>query len=210
MSGQTRFCVPFCTRNREPKSLLSQAASDGSACRFFRARKKRKEGETISNKVLTKREQLFCLYYALLRSGRDAAARSGYSLRPERTAARLLERSEVQREIGRLSSAQATDRGEAAAGLRRLAFGSVTDAMKLLLSEDLPREEELAQMDFFNVAEIKRPKGGGLEIKFFDRLKPLEKLCQLSEAETAANGALPFYDALNKSAKALIGSDADE
>ena len=159
---------------------------------------------------MNKREKLFCLYYALLHNGRDAAARSGYSLRPERTAAKLLERSDVRQEIERLSSAQATDRGETAAGLRRLAFGSVTDAMKLLLSEDLPSEEELERMDFFNVAEIKRPKGGGLEIKFFDRLKPLEKLSQLSEAETAANGALPFYEALNKSAKALIGSDADE
>ena len=159
---------------------------------------------------MNKREKLFCLYYALLHNGRDAAARSGYSLRPERTAARLLERGDIKQELERLTRAQATDRGEAAAGLRRLAFGSVTDAMKLLLGENLPSEEELEQMDFFNVAEIKRPKGGGLEIKFFDRLKPLEKLSQLSEAETEANGALPFYDALNKSAKALIGSEADE
>ena len=173
------------------------------------ALKKCKEGENIS-KELTKREQLFCLYFTLLRSGRDAAARSGYSLRPERTAAKLLQRGDVQREIERLTRAQAAERGETAAGLRRLAFGSVTDAMKLLLRDEWPNEEALEQMDFFNVAEIKRPKGGGLEIKFFDRLKPLEKLSQLCEAETAANGALPFYDALNKSARALIGSDADE
>ncbi len=146
----------------------------------------------------------------MLQNGRDAAARSGYSLRPERIAAKLLLRSEIQDEIQHLSSARASCCGETAAGLRRLAFGSVTDAMKLLLDENTPSVEELEQMDFFNVAEIKRPKGGGLEIKFFDRMKPLEKLSQLSESEAAANGALPFYEALNKSAKALIGRDPDE
>lgn len=97
---------------------------------------------------------------------------------------------------------------EAATGYKRLAFGSVADALSLIFCEEAPTKEELAEMDLFNVAEIKRPKGGGLEIKFFDRLKPLERLAEMSEGEAAA--ALPFYEALNSSAKALYGRDALE
>ena len=37
----------------------------------------------------------------------------------------------------------------------------------------------LAESDLFNVSEIKRVKGGGVEIKFFDRQKALEKLEEL-------------------------------
>ncbi len=64
-------------------------------------------------------------------------------------------------------------------------------------------------MDLFNIAEIKRPKGGGLEIKFFDRLKPLERLAEMS-ADEAADSAIPFYQALENSAQALRESVADE
>lgn len=97
---------------------------------------------------------------------------------------------------------------EAATGYKRLAFGSAADALSLLFREEAPTKEELDEMDLFNVSEIKRPKGGGLEIKFFDRLKPLERLSEMSESEAAA--ALPFYEALNSSAKALYGRDALE
>lgn len=63
-------------------------------------------------------------------------------------------------------------------------------------------------MDLFNISEIKRPKGGGLEIKFFDRLKPLEKLQEIST--DSSQTALPFYEALNNGAKALNGRDLHE
>ena len=45
-------------------------------------------------------------------------------------------------------------------------------------------------MDLFLVSEIKRPKDGSMEIKFFDRLKALEKLTDDSEKEDRAT---PFY-----------------
>ncbi len=57
-------------------------------------------------------------------------------------------------------------------------------------------------MDLFPIAEIKRPRAGGIEMKFFDRLKALEKLTQMEE-QTAQDGALPFYEALEKSAQVL-------
>ena len=54
------------------------------------------------------------------------------------------------------------------------------------------------------MAEIKKPKGGGLEIKFFDRIKALEKLGEISET-SQDNSAIPFYEALEKSAASLSG-----
>ena len=95
------------------------------------------------------------------------------------------------------------------AGYRRLAFGNIADALSLIFCEEPPSKAELEGMDLFNIAEIKRPKGGGLEIKFFDRLKPLERLAEMSADETT-DGALPFYQALENSAQAIRESVADE
>lgn len=52
-------------------------------------------------------------------------------------------------------------------------------------------------MDLFSVSEIKRPKDGSMEIKFFDRLKALEHLESETEGETTARD---FFDAIGKSA----------
>ena len=58
-------------------------------------------------------------------------------------------------------------------GYERLAFGSTSDAFRLLMSEG---ELDVQTLDLYNVSEIKKPKDGAMEIKFFDRLKALEKL----------------------------------
>ena len=52
-------------------------------------------------------------------------------------------------------------------------------------------------MDLFNISEIKKPKDGAMEIKFFDRIKALEKLEQIDSNHT--NEKMPFYLALEKS-----------
>lgn len=57
-------------------------------------------------------------------------------------------------------------------------------------------------MDFFNISEIKRKKGGDIEIKFFDRLKALEKLQQLCDEKDFATGT-SLYGAIAASASAL-------
>lgn len=67
-------------------------------------------------------------------------------------------------------------RQEYTEGLRHLAFGEIQDAVRLLYAPEEQILPALGEMDFFNISEIKRPKGGGMEIKFFDRLKALEKL----------------------------------
>lgn len=61
-------------------------------------------------------------------------------------------------------------------GLKKLAFGKVNDAVTLVFAEELPSPEILAKMKLFNVSSMKRVKGGGVEVQFFDRQKALEKL----------------------------------
>ena len=85
-------------------------------------------------------------------------------------------------------------RQEYTEGLRHLAFGEIQDAVRQILPA-------LGEMDLFNISEIKRPKGGGMEIKFFDRLKALEKLQALEAAE--GNTAAAFYQALEAGAKCV-------
>lgn len=83
----------------------------------------------------------------------------------------------------------------------RLAFGCVSDAIKLLYCEEAEKDS-IEQMDLFNISEIKRKKGGDIEIKFFDRLKALEKLQQLCDEKDDFTGA-SLYSAIAKSAEAL-------
>ncbi len=171
--------------------------------------KNNKEGEKIAKKALSKREKLFCLNYAILPDACEAAANAGYTINPQAAAVKLLSRSDITNEIAALTKTQTPHISEAAAGYRRLAFGSVADALCLIFSEDPPSREELGEMNLFNVAEIKRPKGGGIEIKFFDRLKPLERLAQMS-GEESVSGALPFYQALESAAQRIGGAFEDD
>lgn len=86
-----------------------------------------------------------------------------------------------------------------AEGYRRIAFGDVRDPVRLLFCEDVtPRA--LKSMDLFNISEIRRPKGGGMEIKFFDRIRALQCLQELGAQEESPCG---FYRALEQGAEAL-------
>ncbi|HBC26934.1 MAG TPA: hypothetical protein DC013_05915 [Ruminococcaceae bacterium] len=78
-------------------------------------------------------------------------------------------------------------------GYDKLAFGGVADAVRLMFWEE-PDFEQIGQMDLFNIAEIKRPKGGGMEIKFFDRIKALQ--CMEALDGESENGPGGFYRAL--------------
>ncbi len=86
-------------------------------------------------------------------------------------------------------------------GLRRLAFGGCGDAVALAFAEELPPPNVIEEMDLFNVSEIKRVKGGGVEIKFFDRLKALEKLYELETKQENKNSAAGLIEALSASAE---------
>ncbi|MDR0531784.1 MAG: hypothetical protein LBG83_06965 [Oscillospiraceae bacterium] len=92
-------------------------------------------------------------------------------------------------------------RDEVREGYRRLALGRCNDALKLLFYDEPPPPEELAGLDLFNVSDIKRPKGGGMEIRFFDRCEALVRLEALCGEEDGAEGLQAFYQALQASAQ---------
>ena len=159
-----------------------------------------RKGELTIAKEISSKEKLFCTYYSLDRNGREAAAKSGY-LFPEKSALRLLKRKEIKDFIEELDKQRRADKKDIAQGYVRLAFGCVSDAIKLLYCEE-SEKESIEQMDLFNISEIKRKKGGDIEIKFFDRLKALEKLQQLcDEKDTFSSASL--YSAIAASATAL-------
>ena len=88
-------------------------------------------------------------------------------------------------------------------GLRRLAFGEITDAVSLLFEPEEKILQKLNTLDLFNVSEIKRPKGGGMEIKFFDRLKAIDKIREMVNEQTDKSPT-SFYEALEKSTQATM------
>lgn len=104
-----------------------------------------------------------------------------------------------------------TIRSEVQNGLRQLAFGDIKDAVLLLFAGEDEIVRRLGEFNLYNISEIKRPKGGGMEIKFFDRIKALEKL---GETDTEATGeALGFYRALEagaRGAKAVLEEAENE
>lgn len=83
-------------------------------------------------------------------------------------------------------------------GLLDIALGSVSDAILLLFMTEEEIIERLPKLKLINVSEIKRPKGGGMEIKFFDRIKALERLG--TDKISDSDSSLSFYEALEKSA----------
>ncbi len=150
---------------------------------------------------LKPKEKLFCIHYCQYHSGTAAAAHAGYPF-AKNSAAKLLARKDIQEEIARLSEINCVTHNEISNGYRLLAFGDCTDAMKLLFCDEPPDENELQKMNLLNISEIKRPKNGGIEIKFFDRLKALEHLAEITSHSKDEN-ALPFYDVIEKSAAAI-------
>ena len=154
---------------------------------------------------LSPKEQLFCRYYLQTGNYREAAARSGYP-KPEKTGLKLLSAKRISEAISKLKFPP-TASSEVIGGLKRIAFGSISDAVALLFAEDLPAD--LDSLDLFCISEIKRPKGGGMEIKFFDRIKALEQLSVLTE-KSAVDTAEPFYKALERSAQGLFSDGGGE
>ena len=148
---------------------------------------------------LSPKQLLFCTYFVQTRNAREAAAKCGYRF-AQRTAARLLRRSDIRAQITALDREMLRTQTDIAAGYARLAFGCVSDAVALALHPDgetVPLEE----MDLFAVSEIKCGKNG-VEIKFFDRLKALEKLETLTQ-RSESDKAKELFSAIGKGAAAL-------
>lgn len=126
--------------------------------------------------LLKNREKEFCVCFAETGDPKLAAAMAGYKIRPRVRGLKLLSRDDIQEEIKRLVRQKEKLMSTLASiGYQRLAFGDASDAVSLLYKND-SECAELGGMDLFMISEIKKPKDGAVEIKFFDRLKALEKL----------------------------------
>ena len=158
---------------------------------------------TVIKNKLTAREREFCLSF--MQSG-DAqlSARSAGFRNPDSEGERLLCNEKICAELERLSELRGRLLSAMSViGYQRLAFGSAADAASLLFEEN-PSREALGKMDLFLVSEIRRPKDGAMEIKFFDRARALEKLASLSmERESSSS----LYDAIGSVAERSEGDD---
>ena len=142
-------------------------------------------------------------------SGREpaeAAEKAGY-LFAEKNGLKLLRREDIRGEISRLQKSRKNESHTLYQGYYRLAFGCISDAVRLLFNDELT-DKDIGQMNLFNVSEIKRKKGGDIEIKFFDRLKALDRLSDilLQDGETDENS---IFSAIEKGAKALEGESLE-
>lgn len=154
----------------------------------------------MNEKKFSKKEKDFCHWFVRLRNPKEAAQRSGYTIMPEYSGLHLLAKKHIREKIDELENESRADAGLVQAGFQRLAFGSVADAVKLILSAGTDNSPDIDTLDLFNVSEIKYTCGKGMEIKFFDRLKALEHLSEIAEGEKD-NSALSFYEAIERSAR---------
>lgn len=81
-------------------------------------------------------------------------------------------------------------------GLKKLAFGKVNDAVRLVFADESPPPEVLMKMNLFNVSGVKKVKGGGMEVQFFDRQKALERLYDYAHAGQSSAAAESLLAAL--------------
>ena len=162
----------------------------------------------MSGKKLVGREAMFCRYLAMHGDPQQAAVLAGFKSNSRKAAAKLITRADIARECEKISRELPRLHFSAKRGLERLAFGGVGDALELLYADEMPEPTRLQCLDLFCVSEIKRPKGGGVEIKFFDRLKALCLLLEHDEHEQAS-GAASLYRALEAIA-ASQGADSFE
>ncbi|MDR2074480.1 MAG: terminase small subunit [Oscillospiraceae bacterium] len=148
-------------------------------------------------KGLTKRERAFCYYYVSTGNALESARLSGFGKKTVEKCAEILGKETVSSELERLFEKKKKYlRKIASIGYERLAFGGISDCLRLICSENL-ESLNLENMDLFCVSEIKKSKDGAMEIKFFDRIKALEKL----ENINLECGINPVYKALEQSLK---------
>lgn len=157
----------------------------------------------MSADTLNAQKKSFCCNYVLLGGVEEAALRAGF---PRESALdegiSCLKSKSCRRLIAQLREIMA-DSGDVVTGLKRLAFGSCRDAVYLVFADELPPASVIEKLDLFSVSEIKRVKGGGVEVKLFDRLKALEKLFEFENTCSDRGNAASLI-------KALTSSDGDD
>lgn len=134
--------------------------------------------------------KLLCGRFLELGNLKEAARESGVS--DSETARQILEQPKSRAYLRKLCASPPLPlRALVVTGLCRLAFGSANDAARLCMGD--VAAEELKSLDLFEVSELKKDRNGGVEVKFFDRQRALEKLLECAghdESEGAAGALL--------------------
>ena len=149
----------------------------------------------------------FAKMFVRTRNGSETAVRLGAEpSQAKQIEADYLANKAVKREIRRLDKEDVQTLCYVKTGLSRLAFGSINEAAALVFSEE-PTREEVLRADLFNVAELKKVKGGGVEMKFFDRQRALEKLVELDPELKEISAAQEFLNAVYNGSRDGGGAD---
>lgn len=101
-----------------------------------------------------------------------------------------------------------TTANEIESALRSIAFGSPAGAIKLLLRGEELTDRQIRRLDLNLISDIKKSSGGITEIKFYDRIKALSLLSDLSSCQ--AKDGSGFINALRSSAESLPEDEDDE
>lgn len=157
--------------------------------------------ETEKRDFTREEKTLFALFYASGKSVKESGILAGFEEREaEQLGITLLKLKSVKKAINRFRQASFCGEDGIKSGLMRLAFGQANDIMEVVLSDEPIGLNRLYRMNFFNVSEVKKVKGGGLEVKLFDRQKAMEKLFEIYQSENNKTGAEEFLTALSMSA----------
>ena len=144
---------------------------------------------------------MFCINYVETGNIKEAAAKAGFKKNSFNIGCKLLSRKDIEEEIEKLYKRKKKNLiYKACSGYERLAFGDITDAI-ILLNPGNINTEKIASMDLFNVSEIKKNKDGAIEIKFFDRIRALEKIQNMDF--TGNEQSETFYSAIQKGTRAF-------
>lgn len=150
---------------------------------------------------LKSKEIMFSYHYARLRNSKEAAIIAGYKqANAAAVGNKLLMKQSIIKAVDVFSSKDKQDELYQCviAGLKRIAFSSSSDSVKLLFCSKDDALSQLENLDLFHVAEIKIPRENAMEIKFFDRFKALEKLAQMANDSDNQAGKSNFFNALNE------------
>ncbi len=149
----------------------------------------------------------FAMAFDKLRNEEESAVAVGISpLRAKLEGLRLVRSARVKRQLASIEKKKTGRESEIRAGLERLAYGRVNDAVALVFQEEIT-PHMLASADLYNVSEIKKIKGGGVEIKFFDRQKALERLDEMNSEIRRDRKAQSFVKSLYGGADGDVESD---
>ena len=156
-----------------------------------------------NSKELTERQKNFLCQFIKLRNVQEAAVIAGFSAESAyRDGMKILRHQKalmfIQDSLALLNQFS----GDIVkAGLDRLVTGRINDAVALVFSDEGISGAEIQRLDLYNVSELKRPKGGGCEIKFFDRQKAAESLYEMNCSVKTGDVAQSFFAALKESAE---------